>query len=881
VAFKKRAARPPVPASPEALYPMLSHGAAAPRELWSRQADVLRAYDRLKDKNGQFPADVAIELPTGAGKTLVGCLIAEWRRRKYAETVAYVAPTRQLAGQAAAQARLYGIPAVDLTGSHTKWNPADEISFRQGSAIAFATYSAVFNASPYVTAQNLVLDDAHAAEGYVAGNWSIRIRRSDRAFPVVLDVLAHAGAVPADVIRRLRLDDLDDAGGHDTDDEEVSSAVYLAGIAETAAAAGDLEQVLDDAAAQGGLPRRSKFALDMVRGSLPACLAYVSGRELLIRPLIAPTRFHDEFGDARHRVYMSATLGDGGELERAFGRRKITRIPVPAGWETQGTGRRFFVFPDLLRGLGSEERIAAFTTRALELFGKAVLIAPSDHATTRLVAAVVPEQMPVWQPEEFAEAPEEFAEAPGGVLALANRYDGIDLPDEACRLVVLAGLPVGMHLQERFLHESVKALAVLTERIRTRLTQGAGRATRNSADYAAVIMLGRDLANFCAQPGVQAASHPEIRAELCFGLDNSTGTQAREAMGHLRAFHRQDEAWHDAEQDIIASREEVARTRPPGTGQLAAAAPHEVAAVDAAWQGDWPAAIDAAGKTLAQLAGDEVRHYQALWHYILASWAVIAARAGDRDRWQPVAETHFADARAAAAGTRWLAGLATSASQLIAPRPPGPADPVDTAAVSGIAASMLRTAAGKKFTAIAQSVTDGLGQASAAPYEAALVSLGELAGATVLRRTGADAEPDAVWMFGPHLWAGFEAKTECSPDGEISADIARQAGGHINYAAASTGAAAPPGSFAVIVSPQDRVHRAAVAVASERVYLVPPAVIAEMADRLTSAWDSIRIRTRTLGPDEAGPAIAEILRARRALPSQWLPGLTARRVADG
>jgi len=191
---------------------------------------------------------------------------------------------------------------------------------------------------------------------------------------------------------------------------------------------------------------------------------------------------------------------------------------------------RFFVFPDLLRGLGSEERIAAFTTRALELFGKAVLIAPSDRATTRLVAAVVPEQMPVWQPEEFAEAPEEFAEAPGGVLALANRYDGIDLPDEACRLVVLAGLPVGMHLQERFLHESVKALAVLTERIRTRLTQGAGRATSNSADYAAVIMLGRDLANFCAQPGVQAASHPEIRAELCFGLDNSTGTQAREAM---------------------------------------------------------------------------------------------------------------------------------------------------------------------------------------------------------------------------------------------------------------------------------------------------------------------------------------------------------------
>jgi hypothetical protein len=94
----------------------LSHGAKAPRELWSRQADVLRAYDGLKDNKEQFPAYVAIELPTGAGKALVGCLIAEWRRRKYEETVAYVAPTRQLAQQAAAKAGLYGIPEVDLTG---------------------------------------------------------------------------------------------------------------------------------------------------------------------------------------------------------------------------------------------------------------------------------------------------------------------------------------------------------------------------------------------------------------------------------------------------------------------------------------------------------------------------------------------------------------------------------------------------------------------------------------------------------------------------------------------------------------------------------------------------------------------------------------------
>ena len=50
-----------------------------------------------------------------------------------------------------------------------------------------------------------------------------------------------------------------------------------------------------------------------------------------------------------------------------------------------------------------------------------------------------------------------------------------------------------------------------------------------------------------------------------------------DAMENLRHFLDRDQDWRVAEQDIIAVREEVARTRPPGTEQLAAA-PHEVAA---------------------------------------------------------------------------------------------------------------------------------------------------------------------------------------------------------------------------------------------------------------------------------------------------------------
>jgi hypothetical protein len=70
-------------------------------------------------------------------------------------------------------------------------------------------------------------------------------------------------------------------------------------------------------------------------------------------------------------------------------------------------------------------------------------------------------------------------------------------------------------------------------------------------------------------------------------------------------------------------------------------------------------------------------------------------------------------------------------------------------------------------------------------------------------------------------------------------------------------------------------------VAGDRVYLVPPEVISDIASRLTGARDSIRIQARTLGRAGAALVIMQILHARRALPSQWLPSLTVRRVADG
>lgn len=145
--------------------------------LLSHQADVLRGYLAV---HAQF-GDIALQLPTGSGKTLVGLLIAEWRRRKYGERVVYLCPTRQLVNQVAQQASLkYGLDLHAFTGSRAQYDPRASADWQSAEAVAVTTYSSLFNTNPFFSDPNLIiLDDAHSAENYVSAFWSLLIEKSN------------------------------------------------------------------------------------------------------------------------------------------------------------------------------------------------------------------------------------------------------------------------------------------------------------------------------------------------------------------------------------------------------------------------------------------------------------------------------------------------------------------------------------------------------------------------------------------------------------------------------------------------------------------------------------------------------------------------------
>jgi superfamily II DNA or RNA helicase len=185
----------PAPESPLDLYERLQVSEPGLSDLWLHQGNALRAYH----EHHLDHLDVALELPTGSGKTLVGLLIAEWRRLAHGQRVAYACVNNQLAEQVAGKAARYGIDVVLLTGTKHGWEPADAAAFRAGDAVAISNYHHVFNYwSGLEDAETLIFDDAHGGEDAVAATWSITARRRDEPglYAAALGVLRDALTAP-------------------------------------------------------------------------------------------------------------------------------------------------------------------------------------------------------------------------------------------------------------------------------------------------------------------------------------------------------------------------------------------------------------------------------------------------------------------------------------------------------------------------------------------------------------------------------------------------------------------------------------------------------------------------------------------------------------
>ena len=715
--------------------PVLHFARLTQRELpdvMPHQKAILETYAELHEND----SDVALQLPTGSGKTLVGLLIADWRRQKNKEKVVYLCPTIQLVKQTVHHAQnSYGIEVVDLSGSKDNFSPADRTAYLTARKVAVIAYNGLFNINPFFKDPNIVIvDDTHTAENYVANMWTLSIETNTELHNRLTEFLRnHISSQDYD---RLRGNWFDSADA--TWVEKIPSTVFAE--IET-----DMRELIDAYLGniEGVKNKDQHFRWSMIRNRLSACHLYLASREILLRPLIPPTFDHAPFAGAKQRIFMSATLGAGGDLERLTGRKRIKRLPAPEGFETSGVGRRFFILP--LLSLTPEET-EHLQTRMQKHAGRSVVLTPSKDRAKENIDKMR-QSLPSWDffgNEEIEKDKSAFVNLTKAVAVLANRYDGIDFPKEQCRLLCIDGLPQATNSQEKFILSKMGSRILYDERIQTRVFQATGRCTRALEDRSVVLVTDSLLTDYLVSNDRAKHFPPTLQSELDFGEENSTELTSEDIFGYFQMFMENKEKWARADNQIrekIAHFEQISLSY---IDELSAAVEAEIDYQQAMWNQDFQDAFAAALKVLSKLTQPELRGYRALWHYLAGS-VVAKLSLQKNDRNSQIALTHFEAAKKAAPNVTWLKKLSRSSSSLTVNDTGDGVDLETARQVEALELNFVKLGivTNQKFEKVADDILNKLN--SNKLFESAQKDLGDLLGFMSSNGKG-DAAPDCWWL---------------------------------------------------------------------------------------------------------------------------------------
>jgi len=723
------------------------------------QGESLKEYEELR--NGQIK-DFAIEMPAGHGKTLVGGLIGEFNRLTKDWRIVYICATRQLASQTHKLLSSYGIESVLLTGKSSDFSEADYGKYARSAALSVTTYNHIFNINPwrFKDAHQIIIDDAHAADNAISKFWSVSINKKfyETIFDSVFAILRDA--IPPhiqDKVTHGYYDPLTDAV------DVIPLPLWCHKIEELRSA---LDALTDDTDLY--------FPWSQVRNNLHTCQIYVSYYTIVIRPVLLPNLKHQAFAQAKERIYMSATVGHAGELERSFGVESIHRISKFPPGSNKVSGRRLIMFPEDHFG---KDGVWDAIESSIRMQPRVLILCPSD-ATLKDVSDKLQNLVPeycVFFAKDIEESLHKFVEAEKGILLLAGRYEGIDLKDEDCRLQIIYGLPVAVGIPEQFFQSRLRATEILKGHLLTRITQGLGRCTRGTKDYAAVLFVGKRVGEYLYKEEFRRQLPAEIDAEIQFGFDQIDFIQDMSSWENsLRMFFNQSKDWTGAEEYIKNLAEQKVKNRlvSKENTALGNAVSDEIKFMYALWDKNYEQAQKSASEVLVHLSREKgLNGYRAWWNYMIAC---VSALQGEKEK-----VTKFLDkAIQASPNKTWLDRRALNIKISEATEE----FPEDVETQVNLILRKLENYGDrdKRFEKDWERLITGLADQNAKHFEPALRDLGDFLGFNSERPKG-DGAPDSIWN-NVSAWLAFEAKTTISnPDSGLALEDIRQASFHYEW----------------------------------------------------------------------------------------------------
>lgn len=444
--------------------------------------------------------DVIVKLHTGQGKTLVGLLMLQARLNEKKESVVYLCPNNFLIEQTCEQAKQFGIATCIA-------DPDLPDDFLNGESILVTSVQKLFNGLTkfglYKNSTNvhtLLMDDAHACSDAIRDACRIRLEKADPAYDALVALFA---------------DDLEQQGTGTFADikngqyDAILPVPYWAWMNKE----GDVAHILSKGFARDTI----KFAWPLIKDMLAQCQCIVSGAAIEIEPYVPPLEAFGTYWKAPHRIFMSATVTDDAFLVKGL-QISPDAITNPLTYKAEKwSGEKMILIPSLIdESLTRGEIVERYGKPAGDRKYGVVALASSFRNTADWEShgAFIADKSSVGNAVKNLKSGKYDQ-----TVVLVNRYDGIDLSDDSCRILVFDGKPYSESLID--LHQEMcrsGSQSTLMRTVRT-IEQGLGRSVRGEKDYSAIVILGTDLTRLLRDKKSRSFLSSQMDTQIEIGLE--------------------------------------------------------------------------------------------------------------------------------------------------------------------------------------------------------------------------------------------------------------------------------------------------------------------------------------------------------------------------
>lgn len=521
------------------------------------QTEVWRQWFSRRDEK-----NLIIKMNTGSGKTTVGLTILQSCLNEGKGPAIYVVPDNYLVSQVCSEAQKLGIRVAydkyDASGSYIKGE--EDYFFTNRQAILVTNIHKLVNGRSIfglrsnggnVHIGSIIIDDVHACMNVIEQQYAIRIDASSPVYSQIVQVFSRYQELKSSQTFYNITENRDP-----NSNELIPFWIWQENCEEIR------RLLLDTATSDDNIKDIMLFNLPLLTDIWQICNCVLTASNIEITPKGIPISKIASFERAERRIFMSATLSDDSIFVSTMGLKEndISNIITPE--KANDIGERLILFPKHLNASLNDDVTKNELAKIAQKYNVVVIVPSFERALFwQDLSGQVSVQTLSSRDKNIESGIQLLKQgAFKGITILVNKYDGVDLPDDACRFLVVDGLPTMRSEYDVAVYNINPNDKRICRELIQKIEQGMGRGVRSNNDYCVVVLMGNKLANVLVNQGGDeffskaTLEQYNISKQLWSQLMSTSDTPTiEEVFGLADYVLRRDPNWISTSKNMLAS----------------------------------------------------------------------------------------------------------------------------------------------------------------------------------------------------------------------------------------------------------------------------------------------------------------------------------------